>query len=122
MKLVGEKQLMRFEYDFEKDGGAVGVIVLKPAAGNLPEGCRILNAYAIASERLEGGPATVTFGINGDTDKYIADSYAELGGDPFMARQDDLDFLADANDVPVMEIAGAPLTGGKVELYLEVLS
>ena len=39
-----------------------------------------------------------------------------------MARQDDLDFLADANDVPVMEIAGAPLTGGKVELYLEVLS
>lgn len=119
--LKGEKMLMAFEYDFAKDGGAIGEIALRPAAGNFPEGARIINAYAVAEELVtSSGTPTMEFGINGATGRYIGDSFTELSAAPRL-KQNAVSELATASDVPVMTVASAALTAGKVKLYLEIL-
>ena len=121
MKLKGEKQLMRFEYDFAKLGGAQGTIVIPQAAGNTLEGCKILNAYAVVETALaSGGTPTLTFGVAGNEDKYMADTYANLVAEGVGKAA--LLIGADATDIPVLEIGTADLTAGKIALYLEVLA
>lgn len=120
-KLIGEKMLMRFEYDFAKQGGAIGVIELPQVANNMPEGAKILNAIAVAEEALVGPGAAVTFGIASDSDRYLADSFAKLSSGELVSKGS-LELNALATDVPVMEIAGAALTAGKVAFYLEILA
>lgn len=136
--LKGEKKLMRFEYDFDKDGGAVSAISLSQAAKNDLDGLKIVNAYVVVEEDLaSGGTPTITFGNTTDADGYMVDCFSELdskGG--IMAGEvagalifdDTNDHLlmyspsvADDKDV-VMTIGTAALTAGKLAFYLEVLA
>ena len=121
MKLKGEKMLMRYEYDFAKDGGAVGIIELRPASNNTLANAKILNAYVVEEEEItSAGTPTITFGYDGDEDSYMADAYAALaaeGVDSGLA----LDRASVLNETPVLEIGTAALTAGKIALYVEVL-
>ena len=122
-KLIGEKMLMRYDYDFSVDAGAIGEITLPQVAGNIPSGAKILNAYVVVETALtSGGAAVVSFGINGAVTRYTADVYALLAGAEGVAQGVDLLLGADAADIPVMDISVAAITAGKLALYLEILA
>lgn len=137
--LTGEKMLMKFEYDFAVDGGAVAAIAMRQVAGNsLLAGYKIVNAYVVVETAItSGGTPTVVIGNTADADGYFADTLALMvanGG--FMAGEvagaliwDDANdhnvmySLVAANTLDVNVTVGtAALTAGKFALYLEILA
>lgn len=124
MLLKGEKQLIKFEYDFAKDGGAISEIAMRNASQNSLNGAKILNAYVVVETELDSaGTPVVSFGINGALTRYIGSSYAALSsGGAGVAQGVDLLLAGDANDVPVMSVGTAALTAGKLALYIEVIA
>ena len=113
---------MRFEYDFAKQGGAIGEIVLPQAAGNVLEGAKILAAYVVVEEALtSGGTPALTFGISGSTSRYMADAFSALQAEGVQSSAFAIELGADAAEIPVMEVATAALTAGKIALYVEVI-
>lgn len=94
--LNNEKMLAKFEYDFEKDGGDVGTISLRPDITSLEEGMIITDIYVYVEKALAstGSGHTITLG-NTDVDGFMAD-FASLAA-------------ADNSVVRVSEVAGALL-------------
>ena len=76
----GQRQLMKFEYDFDVDGGAISEIALRQVAGlSLASGVHVTDVFVIAETELaSAGTPTITFGNSNDPDGYMADSWAIL--------------------------------------------
>lgn len=119
----GIKQLVRFDYDFAVDGGAISEIAMPANAVNVLEGAKILNAYVVVETPLaSAGTPVITFGKTGALTRYVGSSYAALSSGAGVAQGVDLLLAGDSLDIPVMSVATAALTAGKLALYIEVLA
>lgn len=125
----GEILSKEYVYDFAKDGGAVGALVLSAKAGykKLPEGAIVKSVHAkVAEEVTSGGAATVSWGTNADKDGYsgAAKALGALSADAaFSGEKDDAALLpscvaTDKGEFE-MEIAVAALTAGKIYFVVE---
>lgn len=121
--LKNEKQLLRFEYDFAVDGGAVGAIALRPDITQLKQGMIVTDIIVHAEAALLGGATpTVTFGDGTDVDAFLADSYGALDALNDVTRNSDLAVLLGADPALTMTVGVEALTAGKLEVYVEVIS
>lgn len=121
--LRNEKQLLRFEYDFAVNGGAVGAIALTPDITQLKAGMIVTDIIVHAETALvSGGSATVTFGDGSDVDAFLADSFGALDALNDIVRAENLKVLMAGTPVLTMTVGVAALTAGKLEVYLEVIS
>lgn len=132
-----DKQLLRFEYDFAKDGGAVGVIPLRADITELAAGMHVLNVYVVQEADLVAVGGSVTLGNTTDPDGFLADFVALAASKKaFMAGEvagallwDDTNdhhvvyspAVADDLDL-ALTVATAPITAGKLSVYVEVLA
>lgn len=122
-RLRNEKQLLRFEYDFSIDGGAIGAIALRPDITQLEEGMLVTDFIVHAEAALLGGATpTVTFGDGTDGDAFLANSYGALDADDDVTRASNLAVLLGASPVLTMTVGVEALTAGKLEVYVEVIS
>lgn len=115
-----EPVLLRYEYDFADDGGAVGTISL----GNLPDDMVVTEMYVVIETTLtSAGTPVLELGNDADQDGYVANFWATrtagedikgagaliTGGTHLvLAADDSLDF----------EIGTAALTAGKFSVYV----
>lgn len=132
-----EDFLVKYDYDFSEDGGAVGAITLNADVNSLGQGVivkrlRIITKTALAS----AGSPTVTLGNTTDPDGYFVDFYAlanaagnvinssAVAGALIWDDTNDheiyysIDSTA-ANQNLLLTIGTAALTAGKLEIYLE---
>lgn len=119
-----EKQMKvaKFVYDFAKDGGAVGAVVV--GAGMLPNGA-IVNGGTVHVDTAvtSGGSATVALGIETATDVLGATGKASF---TLGARLDVVPVRTAATAVKTtasrgltVTIGTATLTAGKITVFLE---
>jgi hypothetical protein len=121
--LRNEKQLLRFEYDFAVNGGAIGAIALTPDITQLKAGMIVTDIIVHAEAALaSAGSATVTFGDGSDVDAFLADSSGALDALNDIVRAENLKVLMAGTPVLTMTVGVAALTAGKLEVYLEVIS
>lgn len=116
----GGAEHIEIEYDFSKDGGAVGVYDLAMIKERMVlEKCYLKIDEAITS----GGSATVEIGIKaGDTDALMAaTAVASLTQYAVIDQASTADGLVIAPDeVLAMEVKVAALTAGKAKLVLKL--
>ncbi len=109
-------------YDFSVDGGAVGSIPMKDAAGvalDIPANAIVINSHIeVETAVTSGGSATVAFGILANTDAFKgATAKATLVEDYVVGASNDLP-LKVAIPTPVMAtVAVAALTAGKFRIF-----
>lgn len=78
---LNEKVEITYEYDFAKDGGAVGEIVLRNAAVNgLKAGLTITKAYVVVETALVSATGAATIGDGTDDDGFFLDLVATTAG------------------------------------------
>lgn len=130
--------LLKYVYDFSKDGGAVSSISLRPwvSGVQLAEGLLVKGISVYAESALtSAGTPTVTFGNSADTDGYSVDSWALLSAANGTVHAGQLDgaliwdstadaqkeyrigSAANTQDL-VMAVGTAALTAGKLVVYL----
>lgn len=114
------REFFEIEYDFSKDGGAVGALDLFQAK----ERCLVVLAYMkVKTACTSGGSATVSVGKTGDVTGMVgatAVASLTLGAQILGAALDDSHKLA-ADDVVQMDIGTAALTAGKIVFCFEVI-
>ena len=121
--LRNEKQLVRFEYDFAVDGGAIGDITLRPDVVGLKEGMIVTDMIVRSIEALASdGSATVTVGDGTDVDAFFADQFGSLDADNDIVRDGTLALEMGANASLTLSVGVAALTAGKLEVYAECIS
>lgn len=133
-----EDFILKYDYDFSTQGGAVSSITLSSDVNSLGEGVIVKRLRVIMKTAFtSGGTPTVTIGNTGDTDGYMADIYAlgaasadavinssAVAGALIWDDTNDheiyyrIDSTANNQDL-VITIGTAALTAGKFELYLE---
>jgi hypothetical protein len=128
MKLGVEPALRvaEFEYDFAKEGGAIGNITLR--GGKLPIGALVLNAFVYVETAITAtGLATVALQINsagdvlGATAKASLTAGAKLQGVPDFATIAESVLIASSPKSLVAVVATDVLLTGKFRVYLQYL-
>lgn len=133
---LNEEFIIKYEYDFEKDGGAISEIALRPDINALGEGVVVKDITLVVQTALDsGGTPTVTLGNSTDPDGYMADIWALAQSDNAVvnagavagaliwddtndhAIQYRIDGTA-ANQDLVLDVGTAPLTAGKIDIFL----
>jgi len=117
------KRVAYFEYDFAKDGGAVGDITLR--GGSIPNGAIVRNgAVHVVTAVTSGGAATVALKLKAANDVLAATAKASLTLDAVLdvvpvdtAATSILNATAGAKVVAT--VATAALTAGKFIVALE---
>ncbi len=131
-----EEFILKYDYDFSKDGGAVSSISLSADVNALGEGVIVKDIDIVCKTALaSAGSPTVTLGNTGDTDGYFADFYAlvgtagnvvnvgEVAGALVWDDTNDhrihypIDSTANNQDL-VLAVGTAALTAGKLEIYI----
>lgn len=126
-----------YEYDFAKDGGAIGDIVLRNAAINgLRSGLTIKKAYVVIETALVSGAGTATIGNGTDDDGFFVDLVATAAGSySSMSAKGGALLRLSATDVesevavklaadisPELVIATGAVTAGKFKLVFECVN
>ena len=128
MKLGVEPALRvaEFEYDFAKEGGAIGNITLR--GGKLPIGALVLNAFVYVETAITAtGLATVALQINsagdvlGATAKASLTAGAKLQGVPDFATIAESILVASTPKGVVAVVAVDALLTGKFRVYVQYL-
>jgi hypothetical protein len=121
--LRNEKQLVRYEYDFAKDGGEIGAIDLRADIVGLKEGMIVTDIIVRAIEGLDGDATpTVQFGDGTTANAFLANSFAALDTAGKVTRAAALAVRLGANPKLTMTVGAEDLDAGKLEVYLEVIS
>lgn len=137
MSLIKNKEhVLKYTYDFDRDGGAVGDINLTADVNPVPAGFVVRGISVHVDTTLtSGGSPTITFGNEDDTDGYLADVVSAMGltaGSTIREGEVAGALLwDDTNDhaleyvvpdagaaVPSMSIGTAALTAGKLVVYI----
>lgn len=141
MSLVkGEKQLVKFEYDFAVDGGAISAIALRQEIGvDLVAGMQITDMYVVAENLVtSAGTPTMVIGNTTDADGYFADIFALVSGSGKASlRVGEVAgalLYDDTNDHRILyaplvaadldlnlTVGTAALTAGKLAVYVELI-
>ena len=120
--LEGKKQIKIFEYDFAKEGGAVGNITLR--GGSIPKGAVVTSGMILGiTDLTSGGSATCALALVGADDVRAAADFDTIN-DGTMEDVVPVGTAATAvltvTDEPlVMAVAVAALTGGAFRVALE---
>lgn len=135
----GKEFMLRYSYDFARDGGATASpIALTPQLNAIEEGLVIKEVIVLVDTLLDsGGSPTVTLGNTNDPDGYMADFYAlvsgagkgavmsgEVAGALIWDDTNDhaityaVDSDADNQDL-VLDIGTAALTAGKLTILVK---
>jgi hypothetical protein len=116
-----EPQVLKYEYDFDTDGGAIGAINL----GDLPDNFMVLGMTLQKEVALtSGGVPTLTIGEDGagDADGYFADFGASLAVGAIKGAgaliSDDFHLVDSALDGLQFTIGANALTAGKFTVYV----
>ena len=115
--------VQEYEYDFDKDGGAQGVIVLsaKDQAEPVPVGS-IIKRYTrkVETAFTSGGAATVAVGDNATPADYeAAAAVAGLTANSLAEKDDALKLSSATTGTLEITIAAADLTAGKATYLVE---
>jgi len=129
-----EMQTFLFEYDFAKDGGAIGSIPLRKNINALKEGV-IVHKIEIRVKTLlaSGGTPTLTLGNTGDVDGYMTNFFGGNAQDAVLYSEQYAGALLPVDDVYrvdataanqdlLMEVGVAALTAGKLDIILHCTS
>lgn len=115
------KHLIEVDYDFAKDGGAVGVLDLI----EFSEAVIVTDFVAhVLTACTSGGSATLDVGVVGaDTDAFADDiAVASLSlNSTHASHANGVDEYIAADGKIAMEIKTAALTAGKIRFYIEVV-
>lgn len=119
--------VLKAVYDYSKVGGASGTRKLKDAAGGdavLPKGAVVRQVLVdTVSALTSGGSATVAIGVNSTTDLKGALAYGSytgiLAGVPVGTAATAVKVTA--TSAVTATIAVAPLTAGKINVFIEYL-
>jgi len=133
---ANDKFIMKYTYDFARDGGAVSTISLTADINALEENIVVEEIQLQVKTGLaSAGTPTVTLGNTGDPDGYFADIWALAQTDNAVINSgsvagaliyDDtndhrihyrIDSTANNQDL-VMDIGTAALTAGKIEVLM----
>jgi len=137
----GSMAMLAYEYDFAREGGAVGQIVLLPAVeegkSSPMEEDYIVTGWSLKVESAitSGGTPTITLGDGSDFDGYAADVFALVGSDNDVVNSgavagaliwDDTNDHAihhrvgstSANAQLTMDVGTATITAGKLKVYM----
>lgn len=115
-----ERESLRVQYDFAKDGGAVGEYAVIEAAGAL----LIESAKFLVRTAVVGSSSTVSLGKSADLAGVIAaiaEASLVAASVSFGAAQDASHVLADGDKL-YMAIGTGALTAGKIDILLELQS
>ena len=119
--LENRKKVALFEYDFAKDGGAVGDITLR--GPSLPAGAVIdKNLIQVKTAFTSGGSATVALTLKTAGDMYAAGAISGLTAGVKAGVADGTAsnaIVLTANTTPVLTVAVAALTAGKLVVMVE---
>jgi hypothetical protein len=116
-----EVELSIGEYDFTKDGGAIGSITLRGSV--IPKGALIRDVFIFTETPLAGAGATVALKAESTADLLAATAIAAFSqsstqqGIPDWATVGDAVLTTD-NRALTMTIAVAALTAGKFRVYV----
>ncbi len=120
------KNVIRCQYDFAVQGGATGSVICLDPEGNqckLPDNAIITRAWLdVLTTLTSGGSATVALTANAAGDILVAQDYADLTAGFVECIQDGTaeNFVKlTAERTILFVIAGAALTAGKADLFLE---
>jgi len=134
---LGERDRLKFTYDFASQGGAIGTIDLTPQLHSLAEGIVITGwSMYVEAAVTSGGTPTITMGNTTDPDGYAADVFALVGSANAVVNSgsvagaliwDDtndhaIEYRIDstaANQDLKLTIATAALTAGKLVVYMD---
>jgi len=112
--------VVSFEYDFSKDGGAIGAITLDNDI--LPDDAVIVGGGIEVKTAFVGATATIAFGVNTTTDVLGATAVATFSAGALI---DAIQDMAMSNGIKTaakknltMTIAVAALTAGRAVVYL----
>jgi hypothetical protein len=122
--LENAKKVAYAEYDFAKDGGAVGDIVLRGA--NIPKGAIITNTTIhVITVVTSGGAATIALKVQSAADALAATGKASFTEDALIAGIQDgaaANMLRlTANRQPYATVGTAALTAGKFVAAFEYI-
>lgn len=127
---------LKYTYDFDRDGGAVGDIDLTGDVNTLEAGFVVRGiSVHVDTTITSGGSPTITFGNEDDRDGYLADVVSAMGltaGSTIREGEVAGDLLwDDTNDhaleyvipdagaaVPSLSVGTAALTAGKLVVYI----
>lgn len=114
-----EAETLRFEYDFDVQGGAIGTIVL----GTLPDNFVMTEVYHVVETLLESaGTPVVEFGNDADQDGFVPDIGLAVAGETEKSAgalvTGGAHLVLAADDSMDMEIGTAALTAGKLAIYV----
>ena len=136
---AGQKHLLRYTYDFSRDGGGTGAISLVADANSVGDNFIVTDVFVHVEIALtSGGSATITLGNTTDPDGYLADFFALAGSNGASIRAGEVagaliwDDTNDhklaynvgstaANQNLIATVGTAALTAGKFSVYLEVM-
>jgi len=114
-------QVAEYEYDFEVDGGTVGVKVLsaKDGKANLPVGAiRIGFAVVIQTAFTSGGLATLTLGHTTSAVAYLGSTAVADLGAGLEASSSTAALVAANGDNVIATIGTAAMTAGKLKVLV----
>lgn len=135
---INEEFIIKYDYDFAKDGGAISSIPLRADVNALGEGVIVKEVMLVVQTALtSGGTPTVTLGNTTDVDGYMADIWAlaEAADNAVInsgavagaliwddANDHAIHYRIDgtaANQNLLLTVGTAALTAGKIEVYLK---
>lgn len=125
--LENNLKVATWEYDFAKDGGAIGDIAMR--GPKLPVGAIVLGAYIdVETAPLSADAATIALKITGAADVLVATAIATFALDALLIGVPDLATVADAIRVATaakgvtMSIADFALTAGKFNVSCQFVT
>lgn len=129
-----EQQELLYEYDFEKDGGAISQISLRSLVNGFREGTIVRGIEVrVKTAITSGGTPTVTLGNTSDPNGYMTDIFAVASLDAVLDQEQYAGALLPVADVYrigsaanvqdlVLDIGTAALTAGKLEILIKMSS
>lgn len=129
-----EAQILFYEYDFAKDGGAIGSISLRERINAIKEGVIIDRMeIRVKTALASGGAATVTLGNTSDVDGYVTNFFGVAAANAVIDSRQNAGALLPADDVYrigaaanlqdlILEVGVAALTAGKLEIMIYMSS
>ena len=119
--LENRKYVVQAEYDFSKDGGAVGAVALR--GGALPAGAVITSGVVdVQTAVLSGGAATIAIRVENAADILAVTGKADLTVGQLDVKQDGAAtnmIKTTANNGITATIGGAAITAGRFVVALE---
>ncbi len=118
-----EVEMLKFEYDFAKDAGAVGSISLRASNGganSLPDNFVVQAVHVVVETTItSGGTPTLTIGEGVDADGFALNFFGTPTAGAFVAGAGALiPSIMSADRNVVLAIGTAALTAGKFSVYV----